>query len=140
MQEAKYTPARLCHDVVTSRMAAQDLMALERIPDLIKAGVSCFKIEGRLKGPEYVAVTPAAYRWAVDSAWADLASEPDVSASIPLSIPEEQRSSLHQVSSVYMTHWPLSSCWISSKNCMQGLLTAKPLEMARSHTARSRTV
>ena len=85
-------------------------MALERIPDLIKAGVSCFKIEGRLKGPEYVAVTTAAYRWAVDAAWADLASEPEAPASIPLSIPEEQRNSLHQVSSVYTAHWSLSSC------------------------------
>lgn len=28
-----------------------------QVPDLIKAGVSCFKIEGRLKGPEYVALT-----------------------------------------------------------------------------------
>lgn len=32
-------------------------MAVEAVPGLIAAGVSCFKIEGRLKGPEYVALT-----------------------------------------------------------------------------------
>ena len=42
----------------------QDLMALDVIPDLVRAGVACLKIEGRLKGPEYVAVTTAAYRQA----------------------------------------------------------------------------
>ena len=123
---ANYTTAGLCDDVVTSRMAAQDLMALERIPDLIKAGVSCFKIEGRLKGPEYVAVTTAAYRWAVDSAWAGLASEPDTSAAIALSIPEEQRDSLHQASNVCRTCWPLG-CYGSLKASMQGVLTARML-------------
>ncbi|EFJ50364.1 hypothetical protein VOLCADRAFT_116887 [Volvox carteri f. nagariensis] len=38
-------------------LSPQDLMAVEQVPDLISAGVSCFKIEGRLKGPEYVALT-----------------------------------------------------------------------------------
>jgi hypothetical protein len=32
-------------------------MAVQHIPDLIHAGCSCLKIEGRLKGPEYVALT-----------------------------------------------------------------------------------
>jgi collagenase-like PrtC family protease len=38
-------------------LSPQDLMAVEVVPDLIAAGVTCFKIEGRLKGPEYVALT-----------------------------------------------------------------------------------
>jgi collagenase-like PrtC family protease len=42
----------------------QDLMAVEHVPDLILAGVSCFKIEGRLKGPEYVALTTQVGGWA----------------------------------------------------------------------------
>lgn len=37
--------------------SCQDLMAVELVPELVRAGVSCFKIEGRLKGPEYVALT-----------------------------------------------------------------------------------
>lgn len=43
-------------------LSPQDLMALQQLPDMIAAGVGCFKIEGRLKGPEYVAATTAAYR------------------------------------------------------------------------------
>jgi len=44
-------------------------MGLERVPDMIAAGVDTFKIEGRLKGPEYVYLTTRAYRAAVDAAW-----------------------------------------------------------------------
>lgn len=76
----------------------QDLMALDCIPDMIRAGVSCFKIEGRLKGPEYVAITTAAYRAAVDRAWADFASQPKQALqSEPVGVSAEQRRFLHQV-------------------------------------------
>jgi len=44
-------------------------MGLERVPDMIAAGVDTFKIEGRLKGPEYVYLTTRAYRAAIDAAW-----------------------------------------------------------------------
>lgn len=37
-----------------------------------------FKIEGRLKGPEYVAITTRAYRLAVDEAWRVLHLEGEV--------------------------------------------------------------
>lgn len=36
-----------------------------------------FKIEGRLKGPEYVAITTRAYRLAVDAAWQALHTPQD---------------------------------------------------------------
>ncbi len=48
----------------------QDLCALDRVPQLLAAGVHSFKIEGRLKSPEYVAATTRAYRRAVDAALA----------------------------------------------------------------------
>lgn len=48
----------------------QDLCALDRVPQLIAAGVHSFKIEGRLKSPEYVAATTRAYRRAIDAALA----------------------------------------------------------------------
>ena len=62
--------------------AAQDLMALDLVPELIEAGVSCFKIEGRVKGPEYVALATRAYREAVDKAWAARigATDPEAAA------------------------------------------------------------
>jgi putative protease len=49
-------------------LSPQDLQATPLIPQLIKAGVSSLKIEGRLKTPEYVANTTASYRRAVDLA------------------------------------------------------------------------
>jgi putative protease len=51
-------------------LSPQDLAAFDIIPELIDAGVRSFKIEGRLKTPEYVAATTRAYRKAVDEAWA----------------------------------------------------------------------
>lgn len=57
-------------------LSPQDLMAVELVPALMDAGVSCFKIEGRLKGPEYVALTTAAYRRAVDVVWAAMQQPP----------------------------------------------------------------
>ena len=55
-------------------LSPQDLMALEQLPRLVRAGVRCFKIEGRLKGPEYVLATVTAYREAVDRIHADMMS------------------------------------------------------------------
>ncbi len=52
-------------------LSPQDLMALEQLPRLIRAGVHCFKIEGRLKGPEYVLATVSAYRETVDQVCAE---------------------------------------------------------------------
>ena len=52
-------------------LSPQDLCGLDHVPALIDAGVSCLKIEGRLKDPSYVAATTRAYRQAVDKAWED---------------------------------------------------------------------
>ncbi len=44
----------------------KDLNTLSVISDLVAAGVSSLKIEGRMKSPEYVAVVTDAYRKAID--------------------------------------------------------------------------
>ncbi len=49
-----------------------DLYALQQMPEIVQLGVSALKIEGRYKDANYVALTTAAYRKAVDEAWADL--------------------------------------------------------------------
>mmetsp|Transcript_51491 Transcript_51491/g.164657 ORF Transcript_51491/g.164657 Transcript_51491/m.164657 type:complete len:592 (+) Transcript_51491:230-2005(+) len=74
-------------------LSPQDLMAVERVPELVRAGVSCFKIEGRLKGPEYVALTTQVYRRAVDAAWEELTGEKaaSVRGGAGLLSPEERR-------------------------------------------------
>ena len=43
-------------------LSLKDIMALEDLPDLIEAGVDSFKIEGRMKKPEYVSETVRVYR------------------------------------------------------------------------------
>ena len=45
---------------------SRDLCMIEHIPELVKAGVSSFKIEGRAKSGYYVSVITNAYRHAVD--------------------------------------------------------------------------
>lgn len=47
-----------------------DLMALAQVPDLVDLGIDAFKIEGRYKDADYVALTTHAYRSAIDAAWA----------------------------------------------------------------------
>ena len=45
-----------------------DLAAFDLLPELIAAGVTALKIEGRMKEAEYVAVVTRFYRRAVDEA------------------------------------------------------------------------
>jgi U32 family peptidase len=48
-------------------LSPEDLEASKLVPELARLGVSSLKIEGRLKGPEYVAATTRLYRKAVDA-------------------------------------------------------------------------
>lgn len=52
-------------------LSTRDLCGLEFIPDLINSGVMCFKIEGRMKSPEYVATVTRIYRKYIDLALSD---------------------------------------------------------------------
>ena len=45
---------------------SKDLCMVEHIPDLIDAGINSFKIDGRMKTANYVAVTVRTYRQAID--------------------------------------------------------------------------
>lgn len=56
-------------------LSPQDLAAYALIPELIAAGVSAFKIEGRLKTAEYVATTTHHYRQAIETAMAGMPVE-----------------------------------------------------------------
>ncbi len=64
-----------------------DLYALHQVPELVCLGVACFKIEGRYKNSEYVALTTQAYRKAIDEACAGVA----------LSVTREEALALEQV-------------------------------------------
>ena len=47
-------------------LSTKDLCGIAYIPRLIQAGVKCFKIEGRMKRPEYVATVTRIYRKYID--------------------------------------------------------------------------
>lgn len=49
-------------------LSPQDLSGIEQVPQLIALGIESFKIEGRLKSPEYVAAVTQVYRKAIDAA------------------------------------------------------------------------
>ncbi|WP_238651040.1 DUF3656 domain-containing U32 family peptidase [Paenibacillus piscarius] len=51
---------------VTYLLSPKDLAAIDLMPELIEAGVTSFKIEGRLKSPEYVANVVSKYRKSID--------------------------------------------------------------------------
>ena len=64
-------PCRLPYELIDNNekvldkgyiLSTRDLCSLELLPNLIKAGVSSLKIEGRMKSPEYVATVTRIYR------------------------------------------------------------------------------
>ncbi len=75
-------------------LSPKDLASVDLVPELIEAGVTSFKIEGRLKSPEYVANVVGKYRRAIDKYFAGDLSDPS---------PEEMRE-LQQSFSRGFTH------------------------------------
>ena len=61
--------AQLCRQKFNDRypLSTRELCLVRRIPDLLRAGVEAFKIEGRMRSPLYVAVATRLYRKAIDS-------------------------------------------------------------------------
>lgn len=47
-------------------MSSKDMCMVEHVPELIRAGITSFKIEGRMKSAYYTAVVTNAYRAAID--------------------------------------------------------------------------
>jgi putative protease len=64
-----------------------DLYTLRHVPEIVSAGLSALKIEGRYKDADYVALATQAYRRAVDEAWSGL----------PLSVTPAEELQLEQV-------------------------------------------
>lgn len=59
------------HKIITQKdkylLSPQDLCTIEHIGELIDAGVKSFKVEGRMKRPEYVFAVIHSYRKAIDA-------------------------------------------------------------------------
>ena len=52
-------------------LSPKDLCSLELLPTLVNLEITCFKIEGRLKNPEYVSTVTRIYRKYIDLALSD---------------------------------------------------------------------
>lgn len=65
----------ISEDGGTFIMNSRDMCMIEHLPELIDAGVTSFKIEGRMKSAYYAAVITNAYRHALDAALAGRALE-----------------------------------------------------------------
>lgn len=52
-------------------LSLKDMCTIEHLPKLIEAGIDSFKIEGRMKKPEYVAGVTAIYRKYIDKYYKD---------------------------------------------------------------------
>ena len=66
---SRYTLTDADGNVIRQRkflLSLKDLNLMNAIPDLVAAGVTSFKIEGRYKGIDYVKNVTAAYRQAID--------------------------------------------------------------------------
>ena len=50
-------------------LSSKDLRMIQYLPQILTAGVSSLKIEGRMKTVYYVAVVTRTYRWALDAAF-----------------------------------------------------------------------
>ena len=85
-----------------------DLYALHQIPDLVRIGIDCFKIEGRYKDADYVAAATRAYRNAIDEAWAGQ----------PLSITRAEETDLEQVYSRGLGPWFMAG--VNHQTVVQG--------------------
>ena len=68
-------------------LSTRDLMLIDRLPELRDAGVYSFKLEGRMKRPEYVGVVTRAYREALDAA----------EAHVPYHASEATKEALRQI-------------------------------------------
>ncbi|HBD64722.1 MAG TPA: hypothetical protein DC038_09845 [Clostridiales bacterium] len=60
---------------VTPLLSLKDFMAGETITELIEAGITTFKIEGRMKGPEFTAAVVEYYRQIIDDYYAGKKSD-----------------------------------------------------------------
>ena len=76
-------------------LSPRDLCGLEYLPQLVKAGVSCLKIEGRMKTPEYVATVTRIYKKYLDLAISNLNTNND--SQLPTLIDEQDKKDLLQV-------------------------------------------
>ena len=96
-------------------LSSKDVCTLDIIPEIIKSGAMSFKIEGRMKTPEYVGVVTSIYRKYIDLALSDNEYKVD----------EEDRKKLMQV----FNRGGFSTGYINGKLGKNMMYTKRPNHM-----------
>ena len=118
-------PCRLPYELVNNSelksidkghlLSPKDLCSLELIPELVNLGITSFKIEGRLKTPEYVSTVTRIYRKYIDLA----------KSNNPYIIEEKDKKDLLQV----FNRGGLSSGYLSNEPNQNFIYKEKPNNM-----------
>lgn len=96
-------------------LSPKDLCSLDLLPTLVNLGITCFKIEGRLKNPEYVSTVTRIYRKYIDLAQSDK----------PYVVEEKDRKDLLQV----FNRGGFSTGYLDGKPNTEFVYKAKPNNM-----------
>ena len=107
-------------------LSPRDLSTIDVIPDLIEAGVSSLKIEGRMKRPEYVATVVRTYREAIDTYYAGKG----------YAVTQEERDDLAQIfnrdfTTAYLEGRPGKAMMSDRRSTTRGLLIGRVTAYAR---------
>lgn len=108
-------------------LSPKDMNTLSILPQLIEAGVVSYKIEGRMKRPEYVAVVVDAYRRAIDSYKAG-----------NYHVPAEDLANIEQIfnrdfTTAYMTHRPGKEMMSDRRPNNRGVLVGRVTKLDKQH-------
>lgn len=112
-------------------LSPKDMNTLSVLPQLIEAGVTSYKIEGRMKRPEYVAVVVDAYRRAIDSYLNGV-----------YHVPQEDFDNIEQIfnrdfTTAYLTHRPGREMMSDRRPNNRGVLIGR---VAKLDKARNKAV
>lgn len=104
-------------------LSPKDMNTLEILPQLIESGVVSYKIEGRMKRPEYVAIVVDAYRRAMDSYLAG-----------DYSVPAEDFANIEQIfnrdfTTAYMVNRPGREMMSDRRPNNRGVLVGRVLKL-----------
>ena len=104
-------------------LSPKDMNTLEILPQLIESGVVSYKIEGRMKRPEYVAIVVDAYRRAMDSYLA-----------CDYSVPAEDFANIEQIfnrdfTTAYMVNRPGREMMSDRRPNNRGVLVGRVLKL-----------
>ena len=109
-------------------LSPKDMNTLDILPQLIETGVRSFKIEGRMKRPEYVAVVTDIYRRAIDRYFTG-----------KYVVPEKDREHIEQIfnrdfTTAYLEKKPGRTMMSDRRPNNRGILLGRVVSLNKDHT------